>query len=410
MTNRSAHATLERVEARTLLSGTITFAEGLLTLHGSDADNAISVRRTGNQLKVKLDHKIRHFRGVRGIVIDGHGGDDHITVANGCGDVTLLGGEGDDQLFTGDGNDQLDGGAGDDILDAGRGADMCIGGEGSDTADYSHRTASLHLGPGSACGEAGENDFLTDDIENLIGGEGNDDILVQNGNPNRHFVIHAGGGDDEIHAYVEGKLTVFCGAGNDFLDIPDARELRAFGQDGDDHLDGTYSHTTTTLVGGRGNDLFHPFNLDRTVVEGGEGYDHLDLSQFTYYSVALGGLDLRSDPVTHIEKITGSSLDDLIIAGDDPMLIIGGDYEEVGDTLIGGRGDDTLVGSWGDDLIIGNGGSDLMFGGPQPDDDGGDDVFINGGDGEADTVNGMAGDDTADDDPLDTLLSIETIV
>ena len=292
MKNRSAYTTLERVEARTLLSAAVSFADGLLTIHGSDANNAISVRRTGNQLKLKLDHKTRHFRGVRGIFIDGHGGDDRSTVATGSGNVTLLGGEGNDHLLTGDGNDQLDGGAGDDMLDAGRGADRCIGGEGSDSIDYSHRTAGLRLGPGLACGEAGENDFLTDDIETLIGGEGDDAIVIWRSNdPSRDFVIDARGGDDTIHAWIEGKLTVFCGAGDDFLDLPFAGELIAFGGPGNDHLDGAgayggLTHDPSTLLGGPGDDLIHPIWLDATVTDGGTGNDHLDLSQVTLHGRA----------------------------------------------------------------------------------------------------------------------------
>ena len=55
-------------------------------------------------------------------------------------------------------------------------------------------------------------------------------------------------------------------------------------------------------------------------------------------------------------------------------------------------------------------GRSLKRSSPKYSGDDGDDTFINGGDGAADTVDGGDGDDTADDDPLDILIDVETIV
>ena len=395
----------ERLEPRRLLAGTVSLVGGLLTITGSDGNNAISIERKGPHLKLKLDNKPHHFdpNGVSGIVIDGRGGNDRIVLDDGIVvGSTLRGGAGHDTVTGGDGNDQLDGGEGNDVLDGRRGADVCVGGEGSDTADYSHRTAPLSLHPGQLCGEALENDELGSDIETIIGGEGDDGFSIES-DTLQSLVIDGRGGDDHFFVNIPGKLTVLCGTGDDFLELPTAGELIAFGGPGNDHLDDIYSDDTlrpTLLDGGPGDDLFHPVWFDQTTVIGGDGFDHFELNQFGEWAVVL---DLRTDPFTQIEKITGTDGDDLIIAGNDP-LFIDGLASETGDTLIGGPGNDTLVGTWGDDLLIGNGGNDLLRG------EGGDDVFINGGDNGADTVDGMDGDDTADFDPLDALFDVESIV
>ena len=91
----------------------------------------------------------------------------------------LIGGSGNDRLVGSNTANALWGQAGDDVLD-GRGAgDWVNGGAGSDTADYSSRTkpVSLSLDPNANDGETGEADWISTDIERLIGGFGADTLL-----------------------------------------------------------------------------------------------------------------------------------------------------------------------------------------------------------------------------------------
>ncbi|HEY3020075.1 MAG TPA: calcium-binding protein, partial [Solirubrobacteraceae bacterium] len=105
----------------------------------------------------------------------GGGGVDALN--GGPGDDILLGGAGDDN-HRGASHGGLNGQTGDDILDGGTGADDLNGSTGSDTADYSSRTAALDVTIDGAAddGAAGEGDNVAADVENVVGGSGDDDI------------------------------------------------------------------------------------------------------------------------------------------------------------------------------------------------------------------------------------------
>lgn len=73
----------------------------------------------------------------------------------------------------------LDGGTGNDRLAPGRGQDRLVGGEGTDEVVYWSRTARVVASLDGAAndGEAGEDDHIHGDVEELEGGEG-DDVLT----------------------------------------------------------------------------------------------------------------------------------------------------------------------------------------------------------------------------------------
>ena len=147
-------------------------------------------------------------------------GDDVETVLGGSGNDTLTGGDNADLLDGGPGDDRLSGGLGADRLVGGNGADWFFegsepngsdvfgGGPGLDTVDYSGRLAPIVVTMDGASAEpgdaAGEADALLADIENLIGGSG-DDTLTGNASNN---VLVGGAGDD----------TLIGGAGDDVLE------------------------------------------------------------------------------------------------------------------------------------------------------------------------------------------------
>jgi hypothetical protein len=115
----------------------------------------------------------------------------------------------------GDGTDRLTGGLGDDTLDPGFGSsDEVHGGAGYDTVSYGSRASGVTVTLDGAAndGGPGENDLVGQDVEEILGGAG-DDVLV--GDVRINIVDGAAGND-----------TLDGGAGADIL----------LGSDGNDQL------------------------------------------------------------------------------------------------------------------------------------------------------------------------------
>ena len=248
--------------------------------------------------------------------IDGLGGNDSISGL--AGDDTLSGGAGNDTLDGGEGADTLDGGDGDDtfITD---GADDITGGEGTDTADFSAQTDSVFVdldlntpqpGPASQDGAVldaapnagGQQVQELDDVENVIGGSG-DDVIFGNNEVN---VLDGGAGNDTFHSF----------GGADFVN------------------------------GGEGTD---------TVLFSAGGAVEIDLDDDGNAVASVG------DTVTSIENITGSAEGDDTISGNAGANVLNGNGGN--DTLFGEGGNDTLIGGAGDDILAGGGGTDTIDGG-----------------------------------------------
>jgi Ca2+-binding RTX toxin-like protein len=189
------------------------------------------------------------------IVLGGKGAD-HISAAHAvCSDgavaptvkCTLKGNDGDDILIGSAHNDLIDGGAGNDLLQGGLGDNTMIGGAGVDTVSYADRLITVKVTldatkpwVASQNGEAGQNDSIAADIENLTGGAG-DDLLRGNGGNN---IIHGGAGNDTIEG----------GAGNDAL-YGEAGSDILYGGLGNDLLNGGLG--ADSLYGGDGDDLIN---------------------------------------------------------------------------------------------------------------------------------------------------------
>ncbi|MBB2940952.1 Ca2+-binding RTX toxin-like protein [Actinoplanes lutulentus] len=152
----------------------------------------------------------------------------------------LFGGPGNDRLQGGAGNDSLHGYEGSDVLDGGAGNDQLIGddpnagvwpdvirgGAGRDRVAYGNYTKPLTVdldGAQRDDGQAGERDTLGADLEDIVGGAGND-RLTGNASANN---IRGDLGNDVIRG----------GAGNDVLDGEDGRDS-LYGDAGDDQLSG----------------------------------------------------------------------------------------------------------------------------------------------------------------------------
>lgn len=292
--------------------------------------------------------------------------------------LTVYGGDGDDVLNGGDGDDALNGGLGNDTFkthSSADGADVYRGDAGTDKLDYSGRTTALSVvmdgafasgeGVSALLGPAAEADTVGADVEDLVGGSGND-ALQGNLLANRLF---GGNGNDWISGGPAGDCTVD-------IDVLDG------GANDDVFAQGSVSDCGDTMSGGSGTDrvdyqlrsanLF--ISLDGGANDGAAGeQDNVK----TDIEIAIGGAGA--------DTLSGS-----------PNA----------DELHGGPQDDVISGAGGDDVLIGDSGNDTLNG------EGGNDTFLESGlDAEyasgteqrglgSDTINGgtisNGGLDTAD--------------
>ena len=232
------------------------------------------------------------------------------------GNDRLDGLAGNDTLYGNSGADTLNGGADNDKLYGGAGADMLNGGPGEDYAYYlnSNRGVLVRLHDARAVkfGEA-EGDTLTG-IEHLVGSDFND-ILAGDGEDN---VLRGGGGHDDLYGGPAG--------GDDIM----------YGDDGDDRIFG--GRGNDTLTGGEGNDVMKGGPGQDTLITDGDDLDVLyggpDSDTFRFFPSDLGGGSIRDfsdgEDVIDLTEFTGiSSMDDLEIIshGDNVQIEVSGtDY------------------------------------------------------------------------------------
>jgi len=185
------------------------------------------------------------------LVLDGGSGNDRLIgddgetwIFGGFGNDTLQGRGGNDRTFDGPDSDTVSGGAGNDrfYADGGSldGSDVFRGDGGEDTVDYRSRTGGVTVTIGNGLaddGAPGEGDWVDLDIENVVGGKG-DDVLVGS---DRRNTIRGRLGNDEIYGGGSGD-SIFGDDGNDML----------FGEDGADELEGLGGDDI--LSGGAGAD------------------------------------------------------------------------------------------------------------------------------------------------------------
>jgi Ca2+-binding RTX toxin-like protein len=308
-------------------------------------------------------------------VFSGIGND---AVVGRVGDDTLDGGIGDDELFGEEGNDSLLGGDGEDSLDGFTGDDTLDGGAGNDWASYLNAggAVTVDLSAGTSSGADG-NDDLTE-IENVVGGIGNDSILGDGLN-NR---LDGGNGDDRLDG----------GAGNDALNGGAGNDTVIGGQ-GFDSLDGgtdidlvDFSAVTGDIFKNGTSNNFDFDGVSARVV----GFERFLLgsgNDFVFFGTA-----------TQSATLDGGVGNDVIVSGSGDDSLFGGTGN---DFLNGGEGNDTLDGGIGDDVLSDDGGNDSIFGGVGNDelthfDFGGAaaDATLDGGEGD-DTLDGGAGNDWA---------------
>lgn len=275
------------------------------------------------------------------------------------GNDTLLGTAQGDTLSGYSGNDVLNGGAGNDLFlegvhvwqasageflagtayDMGAGHDVFIGGAGQDTLSLAGTTAHSNLDITAGSLDRGfEGDGFTG-IETFILGDGYDWAA---GDLSGASVFLMGG--DDVYEGLSQQSLLDGGTGYDRLDLSY--------QDADMtiHLDGTLSSRNTRIVG-------------------------FEEVQGTY---------------SHANSLFGSVADELLSGGSLADLLDGGDGD---DTIWGNQGNDTIRGGDGANVLAGGANDDSLTGGRQGDaleGDAGNDT-LDGGDGN-DTLAGGAGE------------------
>jgi len=359
----ASRLTYQSFEPRNLLAG-ITFANGELTIGGSDQDDTAAVSVSGSTLTASLsgfDSQEFSTSEVTQISFIGLDGDDMFTNGSSipssafglAGDDTLIGGSGIDVLVGGTGADILRGEDGDDILRGGiaPGDDMLFGGAGNDQIFGSTGSNEIHGGDGD------DVIFAADQPDTIFGDAGDDEIFPGHG----ANTVYGGEGDDHI---ISGRDidTIFGEAGNDFV----------FGGASNDEING--GDGNDRLIGGEGDD---------TINGGASGSDVRDANDRDLLVGSAGDDILNGDDGANL--FIGGDGVDTINGGSDDDIAVGGDGDDIIDT---GDGEDTAYGDDGDDTIDVGAGNDNVFGGAGND-------TISGGTGD-DTISGQRGDDIID--------------
>ena len=297
--NRKTTRTTRKTSARNATAATSMFEAledrrlfSVLTVNGTAGADLVRLTQRNHLLTVQVNGATRAFNTlqVNGVKVNGLDGNDTL-VAGGTLNipVTLFGGNGDDYLVGGRGNDVVDGGTGNDWLNGGAGADDLAGGTGVDIADYSASLVSVNVSLDDAAndGRSGEADNVHSNVENVVGGYGDDTLTGSNG-PNYlqgsggTDTIYGLGGDDTLDGGIGGAFplnrnngndALWGGDGNDTLHASDWGNNSLYGEAGNDQLYGYGG--ADNLYGGSGRDnLYGGANNDQLF--GGTGDDYLD--------------------------------------------------------------------------------------------------------------------------------------
>lgn len=359
-------------------------------------------------------------------VLKGEGGNDDLR--GGADNDELLGGDGNDALRGDDGDDTLNGGPGDDTMNEastgnGAGSDVMVGGDGADLVTYCDRDNNLTITMGDGApndGEAGEDDNVGSDIENALGGDGDDsitgnalnnvltgggartdcadetttdgvdtllgldgdDTLNGGDEPDNLFggngndTLNGGGGDDSLFGQLDndtlngggGFDTLNGGAGDDILN-GGADDDDLTGGDGNDILNGGADDDTE--FGGAGNDVFNQENVINGADEmvGGSGVDTVDYSaRLVNVTVTLGDATANDGQVGESDLAGITPVDIENVKGGGGLDNLTG--SSLANFISGGNGNDTLTGLGGDDIFdegAASSGSDTITGGGESD-------------------------------------------
>jgi hypothetical protein len=435
-------------------SASITGATATLNLDGADDNVTVSVSggllvhgQTTGGLNSGADwdsatagDQTVPADGTFGIVVNGGGGNDALTVLaksteiSGAkligdgGDDVLMGADSDDSLGGGDGNDRLVGAKGADTMSGGAGNDTLVwnNGDGSDTLDGDAGNDGVEVNGSPTLGDV----FTLDPNAGRIKFQRTNLVPFALDASTERFQVNGLGGSDSVSANAGvGALTLLSvdgGAGADTVSGSDGPDLILGGEDndvldgggGDDRIVGDRGNDT--MNGGTGDDTLVWNNGDATdIVNGGDGRDDVEVNgapaagdiftvqpngariKFERTNLVPFSLDIGSTDTLHANGLGG---DDQITVGEVGSLAVTAAGGPGSDTLTGAGAAETFLGGSGNDTITPGGGLDIVSA-----DDGNDRVNIR--DHTADLARGGSGTDSviADNRHLDILDGFETV-
>ncbi|PDT46718.1 beta strand repeat-containing protein [Sinorhizobium fredii] len=258
-----------------------------------------------------------------------------------------------ENVVGGSGGDQITGDAAANTFRGGSGADTLDGGDGSDTADFSDKTQAVLLALNGAVNAdatiGGTVEDTVRNIENIIGGSGNDQLT---GDAAAN-TFRGGLGADALDG----------GGGIDTADYSDKTAsvvVRLAGASAATVSVGGVAEDTLrnieNIIGGEGNDILAGDGF-ANVLDGGGGSDTADYSASTkQVAVSLNGANsatvfvggVAEDTLRNVENVTGGAVSDVITGDAQANILIGG---AGGDLLKGGGGLDVIDGGIGSDTI-----------------------------------------------------------
>lgn len=353
---------IEAMEPRWLLSASLDNS-GLLTVDGTAGDDQIALALNGSQIVVNVNSDPAQsfaVADVNSISVTGDAGNDLITIGSGLIGAKVDGGAGNDTLIAGTGDDTLIGGVGDDkyVFQDGFGNDVVRenAAAGNDTMDFSGCTRSLFFTIGNLTVSDGVHtvNHGENNIENIIGGSGNNTFVFQDGAALPGNITGnglAGKANTLVYASystgvtvdlsnhtatgtqsIQGINNIIGGSGNDVL-IGDANA---------NVLDGGGGNNT--LVGGGGNDdkfMSTDGGMDTIISPPGSGsLDFSKSAQALVFDITATGVTVRN-AAGQVLASGSSTLAKLIGgSGNDTFLMENG--AQFSGVLDGGTGANTL--------------------------------------------------------------------
>lgn len=235
---------------------------------GGTGDETFEIKPNGERVSAaRINNPFNlDIGGTEKLTVQGNGGNDTITGANGLAGLialTITGGDGNDALTGGDGNDVVAGDAGNDTVLGARGNDDMQGGDGDDL---------LVWNPGEG----------TDKFE---GGAGNDVAQDNGGAAAEHFIVSANG--QRVTATRDNGAPFF-------LDIGTSETLDLNAAGGDDSVDvngGLGALIKVDVNLGDGNDSIRARNDSSQIIDGAAGTDSAQVD--------------ATDQVTNVESLGG---------------------------------------------------------------------------------------------------------
>jgi Ca2+-binding RTX toxin-like protein len=289
-----------------------TFANGVLTVVGDDANNSIVISRNAagailvNNGAVVVVGGSPTVANTTLIVTVAGGGNDTVTFNETSGALpagNLLGGAGDDALTGGSGGDRIVGQGGKDTLLGKGGVDRLLGGSGNDTATGGDADDQV-------VGQSGDDRMIWnpgDDTDLNEGNEGNDTVEVNGGGGAEQFTTTANGTRVRFDRLTPAPFAIDIGTSENLV-------LNASG--GADSFSATGNLAALiriTVDGGADGDTILGSNGPDTFI-GGEGADFVDGQQGDDTALLGNGTDtFQWDPGDGNDVVEGQAEADTVV-------------------------------------------------------------------------------------------------